>query len=83
MNLSINNGTFRVVIAPPFPREIVSMAGRPLLSAWQDRKEFILFLDSMMPLWRESVVLAEELFDLKKDVWRDCTWRYRVVKEAE
>jgi hypothetical protein len=81
VKLSINNGTFRVVLGPPIAREIVSMCGHTLLGSWQDRREFILYLDSIMPWWRESLVLVEELFDREKDLWLDCTWQYNTAKE--
>ena len=79
MNFSINTGEFRVVLSPPIAKAVVELEGTASVVG-RDRREVLRFLDAKMPWWRESVALVEELFDRKKNIWRDCTWEYKKTR---
>lgn len=79
MNFAINTGYFRVVLAPPIAKAVAELEGSASFIG-RDRREVVRFLDAKMPWWGESVVLVEELFDRKKDVWREITFQYRKAK---
>lgn len=79
MNFAINTGDFRVILAPPIAKAVAELEGTASVVG-RDRREVLRFLDAKMPWWRESVVLVEELFDRKNDVWREITFQYLTTK---